>query len=162
MGNSEFSVYIENDKKGVVDSKTKKVILHSSYDVDCIDDDKIYLKNGEVLLIEDVLKKVDFIAQRQRYIIVEDDASKKLGVFDTKFNVLRVPCVCDKIQYLYNKNAFLIVKKGKKNEITYHNVGKFRSFHRGTGIILVNNLSLYYSSPFEIDLKNGKKVELKK
>jgi len=162
MNYERFGLYLENGKNGVIDYKTKKIILHCNYDVESIEGDKINLRDGNVLLIENILKKLDFLTEKQKYIIVEDNISKKLGVYDTKFNILRIPCVCDKIQYLTDKKMFYVIKNGKKREITYHAIGKMKYFSIKEGVILVNNLSVYFSAPFEIDLKNGKKVELKK
>lgn len=160
--NNRFCFYIENNKTGIIDKKTRKIILHSSYDVNYFLNDIIYLKNGETLSFEKVLKQIDFISKNQRYVIVEDDVSKKVGIYDTRFQQLRVPCTCDKIHYFSDKKIFVIYKNNKIRHISYGKVGRMNYFCKEDGVIRVDNLSVYYEDCFVLNLKNGKKIELKK
>ena len=158
--NGRFELYECDGKKGIIDSKTGKIILHYSYDVRGFDDRVIYLNNDKELLIDEVLRKLDFISVKQRFMIVEDAKYKLLGIFDSKNNQMVVFCSCDKIEYVKGGNDFIIYKKGKKKKISYSKLKNLKYHPHGDSIILVNNLSLYFAEPFSISSRSGKKVEI--
>lgn len=162
MNTSRFDLYFENDKYGIVDIKTRKVILHSSYDVVDFDGEIITLKNGNTLKIDDVLGKIEWLASNNRYMIVEDVVSRKIGIYDSKSDVLKVRCMFDKIEYLNDKNGFRCYLDKQVKEIDYKKLASMKFSGKANKIIMVNNLSLYYSEPFMIDMNNGKRRETRR
>ena len=155
---ARFGLYHKDGKKGVVDNKTKKVVLHHSYGAVCIKDNDIILKDGTKISFKDVLKKVNFLASKYRFIIVEETNSKKIGIFDNKKNVMILPCEYDSVEYLDDDSGFKIIKNGKNKNVSYEKLSKIEYDRKKPGVILVNNLSIYFSKPFYIQLKNGQKI----
>ena len=162
MNTSRFDLYLENDKYGLIDIKTRKIILHSSYDVVDFDGDRVTLKNGEILNLEEILSKTEWLASNNRYMIVENVVSKKIGIYDTKKDILKVNCVFDKIEYLNDKNGFKCYLDKMVKELDYKKLSSMKFSGKKHEIIIVNNLSLYYSEPFMIDMINGKRTTLKR
>ena len=162
MNTSRFDLYFENGKYGLIDIKTRKFILHSSYDVSDFDGEVFTLKNGDTLKIDDILSKVEWLTSNNRYMIVEDVVSRKVGIYDAKNDILKVKCVFDKIEYLNDKNGFRCYLDKQIKELDYKKLSSNKFSGKKSEIIIVNNLSLYYSEPFMIDMLNGKRTTLKR
>ena len=155
---SRFHFYIKEEKKGIIDVLTKKIILHHNYDVKDFNQKEIFLNDNSVLLFKDVLRKIDFISSKQRFMIVEEINSKKIGIFDNRKQVMIIPCEYDKIEYVYGVKGFVLIKNNKIKNISFDKLMKLDACKGGCGLVSMNNLSLYCSKPFCVDLKSGQKI----
>ena len=127
-----------------------------------LEDIEFTLKNGDTLKIDDILSKVEWLTSNNRYMIVEDVVSRKVGIYDAKNDILKVKCVFDKIEYLNDKNGFRCYLDKQIKELDYKKLSSNKFSGKKSEIIIVNNLSLYYSEPFMIDMLNGKRTTLKR
>lgn len=158
---NRFGLYEKDNKKGIVDLLLNRIVLDSKFDVVSFIGDAIKLENGDVLSLEEVLKNCDYFNSKIRYVIVEDDCSKKVGLYDTVTNQLKIACNCEKIEYLTKERAFLVVKMSGKRKISYEKL-KYLKYHpsKQPNILTLNNLSLYYSKQIMVNSKTGKKAEI--
>ena len=160
MLDNKFCLYEQDGKFGVVDARTKKVILNHRYNVDRVEKEVIYLKNGNILSLKEVIASVDKITEKQRFFIMEDINFKKLGVYDNKINKMVVFFSYDRIEYAVDGDGFVFYRDDKEKKMSFEKLKYVKYHSKGDFIIFAKNVSVYNSDPIQISSKDGKKVQI--
>lgn len=161
MDLERFQIYEQDGKKGILDIKLNKVIMDSKFDVESFNGDAILLKNGKSILLRNVLENYDYFTAKVRYFVVENEKTKLVGIYDSKFKELKVFCGCEKIEYSPKDRAFFVTKNGATKKMPYEKL-RYLKYHppKVEEVITLNNLTLYYGKQISVNSKTGKKVEI--